>query len=335
MNIAIVGATGNVGRKIIEVLEKKELSIDNLYLLASSKSAGSKIKFKGKQHEVFDLENFDFSKAKITFFAAGGKISEKFAVNAAKNSLIIDNSSYFRMDPDVPLIVPQVNPEHLNDIKKNIIANPNCSTAQLVIALKPLHDLFKIKRVVVSTYQSVSGGGKAPMDELIEQTKSVLDNKKVVSKNFTKQIAFNVIPQIDIFSDEGYTKEELKMTNETKKILDEKIDLTATCVRIPVLVSHSESVNIQFEKPFSLEKVREALDNFEGCKVIDDRSDGGYSTPLEAEGKDETFISRIREDKTIKNGLNLWIVSDNLLRGAALNSVEIAETLIKNNFYAK
>lgn len=335
MNIAIVGATGNVGRKIIEVLEKKELSIDNLYLLASSKSAGSKIKFKGKLQEVFDLENFDFSKAKITFFAAGGKISEKFAVNAAKNSLIIDNSSYFRMDPDVPLIVPQVNPEHLNDIKKNIIANPNCSTAQLVIALKPLHDLFKIKRVVVSTYQSVSGGGKAPMDELIEQTKSVLDNKKVVSKNFTKQIAFNVIPQIDIFSDEGYTKEELKMTNETKKILDEKIDLTATCVRIPVLVSHSESVNIQFEKPFSLDEVKKALDNFEGCKVIDERSDGGYLSPVEAAGKDETFISRIREDKTTKNGLNLWIVSDNLLRGAALNAVEIAETLIKNNFYGK
>ena len=335
MNIAIVGATGNVGRKIIEVLEKKELSIDNLYLLASSKSAGSKIEFKGKQHEVFDLENFDFSKAKITFFAAGGKISEKFAVNAAKNSIIIDNSSYFRMDPDVPLIVPQVNPEHLNDIKKNIIANPNCSTAQLVIALKPLHDLFKIKRVVVSTYQSVSGGGKAPMDELIEQTKSVLDNKKVVSKNFTKQIAFNVIPQIDIFSDEGYTKEELKMTNETKKILDEKIDLTATCVRIPVLVSHSESVNIQFEKPFSLDEIKKALDNFEGCKVIDERSDGGYSSPVEAAGKDETFISRIREDKTTKNGLNLWIVSDNLLRGAALNAVEIAETLIKNNFYGK
>jgi len=335
MNIAIVGATGNVGRKIIEVLEKKELSIDNLYLLASSKSAGSKIKFKGKQHEVFDLENFDFSKAKITFFAAGGKISEKFAVNAAKNSLIIDNSSYFRMDPDVPLIVPQVNPEHLNDIKKNIIANPNCSTAQLVIALKPLHDLFKIKRVVVSTYQSVSGGGKAPMDELIEQTKSVLDNKKVVSKNFTKQIAFNVIPQIDIFSDEGYTKEELKMTNETKKILDEKIDLTATCVRIPVLVSHSESVNIQFEKPFSLDEVKKALDNFEGCKVIDERSDGGYSSPVEAAGKDETFVSRIREDKTTKNGLNLWIVSDNLLRGAALNAVEIAEILIKNNLYGK
>ena len=197
----------------------------------------------------------------------------------------------------------------------------------MVIALKPLHDLFKIKRVVVSTYQSVSGGGKAPMDELIEQTKSVLDNKKVESKNFTKQIAFNVIPQIDIFSDEGYTKEELKMTNETKKILDEKIDLTATCVRIPVLVSHSESVNIQFEKPFSLDEVKKALDNFEGCKVIDERSDGGYSSPVEAAGKDETFISRIREDKTIKNGLNLWIVSDNLLRGAALNAVEIAETI--------
>ena len=220
-------------------------------------------------------------------------------------------------------------------MKKNIIANPNCSTAQLVIALKPLHDLFSIKRIVVSTYQSVSGGGKAPMDELIEQTKLALDGKKINSKNFTKQIAFNAIPHIDMFSDDGYTKEEIKMTNETKKILDNKIDLTATCVRLPISVSHSESVNIQFEKPFSIEKVREALDNFEGCKVIDDRSDGGYSTPLEAEGRDETFISRIREDKTIKNGLNLWIVSDNLLRGAALNSVEIAETLIKNNFHAK
>ena len=205
----------------------------------------------------------------------------------------------------------------------------------MVIVLKPLHDLFTIKRIVVSTYQSVSGAGKASMDELIEQTKLVLDDKKVKSKNFTKQIAFNVIPHIDIFSDDGYTKEEIKMTNETKKILDDKIDLTATCVRLPVLVSHSESVNIEFEKPFSLKKVKEALNNFEGCKVIDDRVDGGYSTPLEAEGKNETFISRIREDKTIKNGLNLWIVSDNLLRGAALNAVEIAETLIKNNFYGK
>ena len=267
--------------------------------------------------------------------AAGGEISKKFAQKAAKNCLVIDNSSYYRMDPEVPLIVPQVNSDDLKNINKNIIANPNCSTIQLVIALKPLHDLFAIKRIVVSTYQSVSGGGKAPMDELIEQTKLVLDNKKVKSKNFTKQIAFNVIPHIDVFSDDGYTKEELKMTNETKKILDDKINLTATCVRLPVLVSHSESVNIEFEKPYSLEKVREALDNFEGCKVIDDRTDGGYSTPLEAEGKVETFISRIREDKTIKNGLNLWIVSDNLLRGAALNAVEIAEVLIKNNFYGK
>ena len=335
MNIAIVGATGNVGRKTLEVLEKKELSIGNLYLVASSKSAGKKINFKGKEHEVFDLENFDFSKVKIAFFAAGGKISEKFAEKAAKHCLVIDNSSFYRMDPDVPLIVPQVNSNHLDQIKKNIIANPNCSTAQLVIALKPLHDLFVIKRIVVSTYQSVSGGGKRPMDELIEQTKLVLDGKDVKSKNFTKQIAFNAIPHIDVFSDDGYTKEELKMTNETKKILVSKIDLTATCVRLPISVSHSESVNLQFEKPFSLEKVKEALDNFDGCKVIDERADGGYSTPLEAEGKDETFISRIREDKTIENGLNLWIVSDNLLRGAALNAVEIAETLIKNNFYGK
>ena len=335
MNIAIVGATGNVGRKTLEVLEKKELSINNIYLIASSESAGKKIRFKGKDHEVFDLESFDFSKVKITFFAAGGKISEKFAEKAAKHCLVIDNSSFYRMDPSVPLIVPQVNSNHLKNIKKNIIANPNCSTAQLVIALKPLHDEFVIKRIVVSTYQSVSGGGKAPMDELIEQTKSVLDGKKVKSKNFTKQIAFNAIPHIDVFSDDGYTKEELKMSNETKKILDEKIDLTATCVRLPISVSHSESVNIQFEKSFTLEKVRDLLNNFDGCKVIDERTDGGYTTPLEAEGKNETFISRIREDKTINNGLNLWIVSDNLLRGAALNAVEIAETLIKNNFYGK
>ena len=335
MNIAIVGATGNVGRKTLEVLEKKELSIDNLYLVASSKSSGKKINYKGKEYEVIDLENFDFSKVKIAFFAAGGEISEKFAKKAAKNCIVIDNSSYFRMDPSVPLIVPQVNADDLKNMSNNIIANPNCSTAQLVIALKPLHDLFIIKRIVVSTYQSVSGGGKASMDELIEQTKLVLDGKKVKSKNFTKQIAFNAIPHIDEFSDNGYTKEELKMTNETKKILDDKIDLTATCVRLPISVSHSESVNLQFEKSFSIEKVKEALNNFDGCKVVDDRVDGGYSTPLEAEGRDETFISRIREDKTVKNGLNLWIVSDNLLRGAALNAVEIAETLIKNDFYGK
>ena len=280
MNIAIVGATGNVGRKTLEVLEKKEFSINNIYLIASSKSAGKKIRFKGKAHEVFDLESFDFSKVKITFFAAGGKISEKFAEKAAKHCLVIDNSSFYRMDPSVPLIVPQVNSNHLKNIKKNIFANPNCSTAQLVIALKPLHDEFVIKRIVVSTYQSVSGGGKAPMDELIDQTKSVLDGKKVKSKNFTKQIAFNAIPHIDVFSDDGYTKEELKMSNETKKILDEKIDLTATCVRLPISVSHSESVNIQFEKSFTLEKVRDLLNNFDGCKVIDERTDGGYTTPL-------------------------------------------------------
>ncbi len=331
MNIAIVGATGNVGRKILEVLESKKLPIAQLFLVASPRSAGQKVSFNDKEYEVFNLETFDFSKAQITFFTAGGKISEQYAAKAAKHSIVIDNSSFFRMDPDVPLIVPQVNSEAIKDMKKNIIANPNCSTAQLVIVLKPLHDLFEIERVVISTYQSVSGGGKAPMDELIEQTKLFLDNKKIKSKNFTKQIAFNVIPHIDVFADDGYTKEELKMTNETKKILDEKIELTATCVRIPVLVSHGESVNIQFKKSFSLEKVREALNKADGCEVYDSRKDGGYSTPFEAEGKNETYISRIREDKTNKNSLNLWIVSDNLLRGAALNSVEIAELLIKKN----
>ncbi len=335
MNIVIVGATGNVGRKTLEVLEKKEIVIDNLFLVASSKSVGKKIAFKKKQLEVLDLKNFDFSKVKIAFFTAGGKISEKFAEIAAKDCIVIDNSSFFRMDPEVPLIVPQVNAIDLKNIKKNIIANPNCSTAQLAIVLKPLHDLFSIKRIVVSTYQSVSGAGKASMDELMEQTKLVLEGKNIESKNFTKQIAFNVIPHIDEFSNDGYTKEELKMTNEIKKILDSKIDLTATCVRIPVSISHSESVNIEFEKSFNLNEIRKALENFEGCKVIDERLDGGYSTPIEAEGKNETFISRIREDKTLKNGLNLWIVSDNLLRGAALNAVEIAESLVRNNFYGK
>ena len=306
MNIAIVGATGNVGRKIIEVLEKKNFSIGNLYLVASSKSAGSKLKFKGKEVEVENLESFDFSKANITFFSAGGKISEKYVPLAAKHSVVIDNSSHFRMDPDVPLIVPQVNSNQLKNLKKNIIANPNCSTAQLVIILKPLHDLFNVKRVVISTYQSTSGAGKAPMDELIEQTKLSLNNKKIISKNFTKQIAFNAIPHIDVFVEEGYTKEEIKMVNETKKILDSKIELTATCVRIPVLVSHAESLNIEFEKPFTLEKITEALNSADGCKVIDDRKDGGYITPVEAEGKNDTFISRIRKDNTIKNSINLW-----------------------------
>tara|TARA_B110000438_G_scaffold146248_1_gene140847 strand:- start:1500 stop:2507 length:1008 start_codon:yes stop_codon:yes gene_type:complete len=335
MNIAIVGATGNVGRKTLEVLEQKKIHIDELYLIASTRSVGKKVNFKGRDYEICNLETFDFSKVKITFFAAGGKISEQYAIKAAKHSIVIDNSSFFRMDPEVPLVVPQVNPEAIKKMKKNIIANPNCSTAQLVIALKPLHDLFSIERVVVSTYQSVSGGGKAPMDELIEQTKLFLENKEIKSKNFTKQIAFNAIPQIDIFADDGYTKEELKMVNETKKIIDEKIELTATCVRIPVLVSHAESVNIQFKKSFSLAKVNSALESAEGCKVVDLKVEGGYVTPIEAEGRFDTYISRIREDKTYKNCLNLWIVSDNLLRGAALNSVEIAETLIKNNINGK
>lgn len=346
MNIAIVGATGNVGRKILEVLENKKLPIKELFLVASSKSAGQRLKFNSKEYKVLNLETFDFSNVQITFFAAGGKISEKFVPKAALYSKVIDNSSFYRMDPHVPLIVPQVNPESIKNLKKNIIANPNCSTAQLVIALKPLHDLFIIKRVVVSTYQSVSGGGKAPMDELIDQTQVYLKNylnhnypenrlKKIQSKNFTKQIAFNVIPHIDLFSKDGYTKEELKMVNETKKILDPKIELTATCVRIPVLVSHSESVNIEFKKSFTLKKVKNLLSKAKGCKVYDSRENGGYITPIEAEGKNETYISRIREDKTKKNCLNLWIVSDNLLRGAALNAVEIAELLIKNKLYGK
>ena len=331
MDIAIVGATGNVGRKTLEVLQQKNLNIDNLYLVASPNSAGKQLEFNGKKYSIENLETYNFSKAKITFFAAGGKISEQYAEKAAKHTTVIDNSSYFRMDPDVPLIVPQVNAKDIQNMKKNIIANPNCSTAQLVLVLKPLHDLFRIKRVIVSTYQSVSGGGKAPMDELLQQTKMYLENKEIKSKNFTKQIAFNIIPHIDDFSEDGYTKEELKMTNETKKILDARIELSATCVRIPVLVSHSESVNIEFEQEFSLEKIKDVLNNAPGCSLIDKRENGGYVTPIEATGKNETFISRIREDKTKKNCLNLWIVSDNLLRGAALNSVEIAEVIINNN----
>ena len=329
MNIAIVGATGNVGRKIIEVLYKKKISVDNLFFVASSNSAGSVLKFGDKEIKVENLENFDFSKVNISFFSAGKTISEKYVPLAAKHSVVIDNSSFFRMDPDVPLIVPQVNKDHLKDMKKNIIANPNCSTAQLVIVLKSLNDAFKIKRVVISTYQSTSGAGKKSMDELIDQTKLVLDKKNFEVKNFTKQIAFNAIPHIDSFSDDGYTKEELKMINETNKILGAKIDITATCVRIPVLVSHAESVNIEFENDFTIKKVKELLTTAEGCKVVDENSDGGYITPIDAEGKNETFISRIRKDNSKKNSLNMWIVSDNLLRGAALNAVEIAEAYIK------
>ena len=329
MNISIVGATGNVGRKILEVIEKKNFSFNNLYLLASKKSSGKKIFFKNKEYTIKNLEEFDFSECDISFFSAGGKVAEEFAEKAAKHSIVIDNSSYFRMDPDVPLIVPQVNSKDLTKIKKNIIANANCSTIQMVLALKPLHDNFVIKRIVVSTYQSVSGAGKDPMDELINQTKLVLDNKQIKSKNFTKQIAFNAIPHIDTFSENGYTKEEIKMIKETKKILDEKINVTATCVRIPVLISHAESVNVEFEKEFSLENIKSLLDQADGCKVIDEQKDGGYITQVEAAGKNETFISRIREDSTNKNAINLWIVSDNLLRGAALNAVEIAEAYIR------
>jgi len=329
MNIAIVGATGNVGRKIIEILERKNFSVTNLYLLASSKSTGSKVKFKDREIEVINLENFDFSKADITFFSAGGKISEKYVPTAAKHSVVIDNSSYFRMDPDVPLIVPQVNSKEIKNMKKNIIANPNCSTAQLVIVLKNLNDIFKIKRLVISTYQSTSGAGKKPMDELLDQTKKVLENKEIRSENFTKQIAFNAIPHIDKFSTDGYTKEEIKMIQESNKILGSNINITATCVRIPVLISHAESVNVEFESEPSIDKVREILSHSPGCKVIDDRNDGGYVTPIEAEGKNETFISRIRKDNSKKNAINMWIVSDNLLRGAALNAVEIAEAYVK------
>ena len=335
MNIAIVGATGNVGRKIVEILENKNFTTNNLYLLASSKSTGSKIKFRNKDIEVLNLENFDFSKANITFFSAGGKISEKYAPIAAKHSVIIDNSSYFRMDPEVPLIVPQVNSKDLDIMKKNIIANPNCSTAQLVIVLNKLHDEFKIKRLVISTYQSTSGAGKKPMDELIKQTKNILDNKKIDIENFTKQIAFNAIPHIDQFSTDGYTKEEIKMIQETNKILNSNIKITATCVRIPVLISHAESVNIEFENEVSVDKIKDILYQSPGCKVIDDRNDGGYITPIEAEGKNETFISRIRKDNSQKNAINMWIVSDNLLRGAALNAVEIAEAYINKKNYEK
>ena len=335
MNFAIIGATGNVGRKTIEILEKSNIQISNLFLVASEKSEGKKIKFKGKEIQIESLKTYDFSKAQITFFAAGGKIAEEWVPKASKKTVVIDNSKVFRMDKDVPLIVPEVNPNKLSMFKnKNIIANPNCSTIQMVVALKPLHENFNIKRVIVSTYQSVSGAGKAPMDELISQTKEYLEEKKINSKNFTKQIAFNLIPHIDEFKEEGYTREEWKMISETKKILDPKINLTATCVRVPVMVSHAESLNVEFEKSFDLKKVRDILDKADGCKVVDERKNGGYTTPVEAENKNFTFISRIRKDNSRDNALNMWVVSDNLLKGAALNTVQIAERLIKD-FYGK
>jgi len=328
MNIAIVGATGNVGRKLLEVLEKLNFKFDQLYLIASNKSIGKKVSFKNKEHSLVGLNDFDFSKVQIAFFSAGSAIAEEWAPIAAKKTIVIDNSKHFRMDKDVPLIVPEVNPESLGQYKnKNIIANANCSTIQLVLALKPLHDQFKIKRVVTSTYQSVSGGGKNLMMELEEQTKSVLESKKVKSKNFTKQIAFNVIPHIDDFMDDGSTKEEWKMVVETKKILDRNINLTATCVRVPVFVGHSESVNIEFNNSIDVEKIKNCLASAPGCKVVDEHKDGGYITPAEIDGDFITYISRIREDKTQKNCINMWVVSDNLLKGAALNAVQIAQLL--------
>ncbi len=328
MNFAIIGASGNVGRKTIEILEKSNLSIDNLFLVASSKSAGKKIKFKKKEIIIEDLENYDFSKAQITFFAAGSQIAKEWAPKAAKKTIVIDNSSYFRMQKDVPLVISEVNPEAL-DKHNNIISNPNCSTMQMILPLKPLHDEYKIKRVIVSTYQAVSGAGKAPMDELIDQTKNYLEGKKIRSQNFTKQIAFNLIPHIDDFDSDGYTKEELKMTNETKKILDNKIEVTATCVRVPVKTGHSESINIEFDNPYDFESIIKILKTAPGCKVMDERKDGGYITPIEVEGDYTTYISRIRKDNSNTKAINLWVVSDNLLKGAALNTVQIAECLMK------
>ena len=330
MNIAIVGATGNVGRKLLEVIEKLNFEFSELYLIASDKSVGKKINFKGKNYSILGLSDFDFSKVKIAFFSAGSAIAEKWAPIAAKKTIVIDNSKHFRMDKDIPLVVPEVNADNLkNYTNKNIIANANCSTIQLVLALKPLHDQFKIKRVIVSTYQSVSGAGNAHMNELEEQSKKVLDKQKVSSKNFTKQIAFNVIPHIDSFMEDGYTKEEWKMTVETKKILDPNIVLSATCVRVPVFVGHSESVNIEFNSEVNAKSVRNCLEKAPGCKVVDETKDGGYITPVESSGDFITYISRIRDDQTQKNSINMWVVSDNLLKGAALNAVQIANVLIK------
>ena len=328
MNFAIIGATGNVGRKTIEVLEKSKIEIDNLFLVASEKSAGQKLVFRKKEIIVEQLEKYDFSKAEITIFAAGSEIAKEWVPKASEKTIVIDNSKHFRMDKNVPLVVAEVNPEDLRS-HKNIIANPNCSTIQLMLPLKPLHEKYKIKRVIVSTYQAVSGAGKAPTDELFSQTKDYLSGKKIKSENFTKQIAFNLIPHIDSFVEDRYTKEEWKMENETKKILDQKIGLTATCVRVPVKTSHSESVNVEFENEYDLETVREILKNAPGCKVVDEPKDGGYITPLEAEGDHLTFISRIRKDNSNKRALNMWVVSDNLLKGAALNTVQIAEILKK------
>ena len=330
--VAVVGATGNVGREMLNILAEREFPCDEVAALASSASTGTEIEFgeSGRMLKVRNLEHFDFTGWDIALFAVGSEATKVYAPKAAaQGCVVIDNSSLYRMDPDVPLVVPEVNPDAVDGYKaKNIIANPNCSTAQLVVALKPLHDKATIKRVVVSTYQSVSGAGKDAMDELFSQTRAVFTTGDVESKKFPKRIAFNLIPQIDVFMEDGFTKEEWKMTAETKKILDPKIKLTATCVRVPVFVSHSESVNIEFANPLSADEARDILRAAPGCLVIDKREPGGYITPYEAAGEDATYISRIREDNTVENGIAFWCVSDNLRKGAALNAVQIAEALI-------
>jgi len=328
--VAVVGATGNVGREMLAILAERNFPADEVVALASRKSAGTECSFGDKTLKVKALDHYDFSDVDICLMSAGGSVSKEWSPKiGAQGTVVIDNSSAWRMDPDVPLIVPEVNADAVAGFtKKNIIANPNCSTAQLVVALKPLHDKAKIKRVVVATYQSVSGAGKDAMDELFSQTKSVFTLDEPVSKKFPKRIAFNLIPQIDVFMEDGYTKEEWKMVVETKKILDPKIKLVATCVRVPVFVGHSEAVNIEFENPITADEAREVLRTAPGCLVIDKHEPGGYVTPYECVGEDATYISRIREDGTVENGLEMWVVSDNLRKGAALNAVQIAECLI-------
>ena len=328
--IVVVGATGNVGREMLNILSERQFPVDEIVALASRRSLGTEVSFGDQTLITKDLETFDFKGWDIALFAIGSDATKKFAPKAAATGcVVIDNSSLYRYDPSVPLIVPEVNPEAISEYsKKNIIANPNCSTAQMVVALKPLHDRARIKRVVVSTYQSVSGAGKEGMDELWDQTKSIYNPViDVPPSKFTKQIAFNVIPHIDKFLDDGSTKEEWKMVAETKKIIDASIKVTATCVRVPVFVGHSEAINIEFEDFLDEDEARDILREAPGIMVIDKRDDGGYVTPIECAGDYATFISRLRQDSTIENGLNLWCVSDNLRKGAALNAVQIAETL--------
>ncbi len=336
-NIAIVGATGAVGREIINILHERKFPINNLFPIASDKSLGKEIFFGDNKIKLSKLNDFDFGNVDFALISAGSEISKLIAPKAAKkNCITIDNSSAWRMNPNVPLIVPEVNASELDNLNdKKIIANPNCSTAQLVVALKPLHDEAQIKRVVVSTYQSTSGAGQKAMDELFNQTKSIFVNDQLKIENFTKQIAFNVIPHIDVFLDDRSTKEEWKMVVETKKILDPKIKLTATCVRVPTFVGHAEAINIEFKNPISAERAREILRESPGIMVVDKNEDGGYSTPIDCVGDYATFVSRIREDSSIDNGLNIWVVSDNLRKGAALNAVQIAESIINRGLLSK